>query len=302
MAFKNLGKLLKKDNKQAMDIKSLLDKESRYGYFLGAIEYALGEAYLENRRFRDKEAIALVKNVRQHYLEDVAFFKTDTEKIILERLSDELRRDRITHHELKLAFDYILWSIDNRSWLNDKQAYVKWNAYNHGMMNNKEYDAYRQEFRKKCLERGIPQEQINAILDNNTDELEVDDKDATRIESEYFSLEGTDKTDFVIKNAMNYPFLIDLQGFSLEEDKKYDEAIFFYTEILKIIPEFPPVECSLALMYEKKGNKVLAEHHLQNAINMLNEMPENILPGEQKTILKSEIEKALKRIKKSGEK
>jgi tetratricopeptide (TPR) repeat protein len=291
----NLNTLLKKDTLKIKELKSLLNSEYKYRFIFGAIEYSFGEEYVyENHKFSDANAIAIIKNLKANYTKDISFFRKELEQIIIKRLIKEVKKAKIMHYELLLVFDYILWSIDNRRWLNDPQAYVKWNAYHHGIMDDKENSKYRKELKKKCTALGIPKNEINAILDEDYDKIKID-TEAVRIESEYFS--ATDKTFFVLKNMLQHPYLIDTHGFSLEEEEKYDEAISFYKQVLEKIPEFPPIECSLGLLYEKTGNKVLAEIHITNAIQMLDRMPKDILPEEQLVALRKELNIVLRRLK-----
>ena len=138
----NLNKILKKDTAKIKELKSLLNSEYKYRFILGAIEYSFGEAYLENKYFSDADAVSIIKNLKINYMQDISLFRKEIEQTIIERLIKEIKRTKITHHELLLAFDYILWAIDNRSWLNDPQAYVKWNAYHHGLLDDKEHAEY----------------------------------------------------------------------------------------------------------------------------------------------------------------
>ncbi len=289
----NLKNYLKKDTEGVKKLKSLLDMEYEYRFFLGAIEYSLGEAYLVNKGFSDNDAVGMIKNLKEHHLNDISSFKTETEKNIIGRLFDELQRKKISHHELSLAFDYILWAISNRSWLNDKQAYVKWNAYHHGLLDGEEYEEYRRYFRKRCEKIGVPKQQIDAILDGDIEGLKVDTERA-KVESEYVA--AGDKSSFVVDHMLDCPFLVDMHGVSLEEENKNEEAISFYKTVLEKIPEFPPIECSLGLLYEKVGNKSMAQHHIKTALRVLNEMPSGILSEKQSTAFRKELNTILKRV------
>lgn len=67
----NLKNYLKKDTEGVKKLKSLLDMEYEYRFFLGAIEYSLGEAYLVNKGFSDNDAVGMIKNLKEHHLNDI---------------------------------------------------------------------------------------------------------------------------------------------------------------------------------------------------------------------------------------
>ena len=74
---------------------------------------------MQNRDLKDKEFVRSLKNIKANYERSLDFFKTPLEKEIMSALSEALQEESITHHELKLVLNYVLWCIDNRSWLTD---------------------------------------------------------------------------------------------------------------------------------------------------------------------------------------
>lgn len=298
MEFVNLGKLLREDTDTIKHLKSLLDKEENYSYFLGAVEFSIAEHFMKEKGLKDKDVIKILKNIKANYLQDINFFDYDLEKDILLRLSHELQEKKITYHELKLVFDYILWAIDNRSWLNDEQAYVKWISYCMGLFSGKEEKEYKDKIRKYARRLGIPNEQIEAVLINNLDDIKIDEKGATKIESEFFALSDEEKLDFVVKHGFDAPYIIGIYTQELLEAKNYETAKKFFKKMLEIVPEYPPIEIPLGALYKEIGNNYLAEHHLTNARRILEETPEHIFPIDIKNEMMEKIENHLKDIKK----
>ncbi len=123
---KLFDKLLLEDTEEVMKIKSIYKKEEDYADILGPAEHAIAMHYLENKKLKDKEVARAVDNIRNNYSREADYFKEPLEKDILLALTKALRKRRIMRHELWLVLSYILWSIDNRKWLNSPRAYVDW--------------------------------------------------------------------------------------------------------------------------------------------------------------------------------
>lgn len=297
--FINLTRLLKKDNPEIKKIKSLFNREGEYADFLGPTEYILAKHFLENRKLKDKDVEKAIKNIKKNYAKDIDFFENELEKDIMFELSSNLQQNRkITHHELMLVLNYLLWCIDNRSWMADKQAYVKWSAYFLKLFDEKEMKKYEDSFMKIAKRMGIPKEKIDVmLLKSDKDVCSQKEKEENMIESEYFSLDDKEKFDFVIKHLMENPYLIELYAVELEEKKEYETAKRFYKKLLELMPGFPPAEISLGVIYKNMGNPHLAKHHLENALKTLDEVNEEIIPANQKEILINEINKELEGMK-----
>ena len=63
----------------------------------------------------------------------------------------------------------------------------------------------------------------------------------------------------------------------LMEDKNYDLAEELCKKILEMIPEFPPMEILLGVVYKEKKNKILAKHHFENALRIMDEIPADVI-------------------------
>ena len=298
LEFINLKKLLKEDNPEITKVNSLLYSEDEYADFLGPIELIVAEHYLRDRKLTDKDVEKVFKNIKKNYAEDIDFFEEEIDKDIMFELSCNLQENRkITHHELKLIFNYLLYCIDNRTWMPDKQAYVKWTAYFLSLFSEKEKKKYEESFIKLAKRLGIPKDKVDAmLLKSDIDPCSAEEKESSKLQSEYFSLDGNNKFDFVLNNWNKNPYLLEMYSIELEENKEFDKAEKLYKKILEIAPEFPPVEVLLGSLYKKMGNKYLADYHLNNALKSLDNVPDEAFPEEVKNQMREEIKKNLEGI------
>lgn len=292
-----LKQLMKKDSKSIIEnLQDIYGKEQEYLMFLYAIELNVNEEYLENKNLQDRDVIKMFKHFLDNLDKDIDFFKSDFEKNLYLNLIDALEEKSITKHELKLCFRYILWSIDNRCWLNDSQAYVKWLAYTSGCMNEKESRAYQKNVRSVCTRQGVSKEKIDAILNNDFSDIELDDKENTLIESRYFSLDDTDKLDFVLKHFQNTPYLAELYYEECMQDKNFDNAEKLCKAILDMMPGFPPMEILLGVLYKQKGDASLAKNQFEKVLKLFKQIPKGAFEGRDE--LEKETRKLLKEVSK----
>ena len=298
--FIPLADLLEKDTKKALAIKSLLDREMEYADYLGAIEYAVADHFSEKGDITDSEVAEALKKIRDNYLQGMDFFKTELEKDIVMGLSLALQDMPITHHELKLVLNYILWSIDNRSWMCDPQGYVKWISYTLETMDEKMSAKFVKDLKSMMKKAGIPSGQINAVLGFGKAELTDDETMATTLESEFFALPENKRYTFVIEHFEQAPYLIATYGSMLEEEKNYGEMERFYTAMLEKMPRFPPMEVSLGRAYGLLGKKELALTQLDKALAHIKEVPKEALPDSAKEDLMEIIDQERKSIERGS--
>ena len=123
--FVPLNKLLLEDNNKIKKLKSLFKKEGEYGFLLGSIEIPIKSYYQFNKDITDKDVVKMLENIKSNYNKDVRFFNKELEQMIMCMLSMSLKVKKITHHELMLVIDYILWSISNREHLGPT-GYLNW--------------------------------------------------------------------------------------------------------------------------------------------------------------------------------
>lgn len=293
--------LLKKDNPIITEnLKSIYMKEDEYSTFLWAIESSVIDEYVENNKIKDKELIKHLKNFLKNLDKPIDFFETNFEKALYYNLLDALEEE-ITMHELKLCINYILWSIDNRTWMNDSQAYVKWLTHVNGVLDPKESKQFEQKVRILCKRRGIPKHEVDAMLSNNFEDVEVPDKEDTNIESNFFAMDDSLKLDYVIKNFEQYPFLFELYYPDLLDNKEYDKAEKLCKGILEYMPNFVPIEHSLGTVYDESGNNILAKDQFEKCLKLIEHDEEyQKLPGVD--MITSKIKQSIEELSKGENK
>jgi len=295
--FIPLGKLLKEDSDEAKQIKTIHNHEDDYAAYLEEAEMAIAGFFMDNRNLKDKDVEDSLKNIKKNYLQDLSFFSKDIEKEIMRGLSLALQEKSITHHELKLVVNYLLWCIDNRSWLNDSQGYVRWLPYFLGFYEPDEERKYEERLKKTARRLGVPPDQINAMLNMDEIELSDEEKATTEKESEFFALGEGEKLDFLAKHGLDNPGLVQHHAIELEEKKDFKAIEKLYQVMREASQDFPPFEFMLGLNYLKLKNPQLAKHHMETAIKNLESAPsERIADEERKRLLGSMREE----MKKSG--
>jgi hypothetical protein len=292
------SKYLLKDTNEIKKLTTLYEKEEEYAIYLCAIEDSIAFEFLENKKLTDKEVINVLTNLKKNYDKDASFFKTNLEKKIFFSFSKVLKEYPITRHEMRLVFNYILWSIDNRNWIPDKQAYVKWLTHSMRFMDDEERQKYEDEFRKLGKSKGIPQNQIEAMLKKEIiDDSELIDENITISESEFFNLDEEDKFDYVVENIMINVNLFKVYFEELVENSKFEKAIELNLKVLEIVPNFPLFELNLCELYFFTNQKELCLYHIKNIEETLSDNEvKKILEKEEYEMIKEGIENIKKNL------
>lgn len=162
--FIPLGSLLKKNTPRICAKKNIFQEEYEYSPYLGAIEFAIAEYFLNNQSLKDKEVTRALKNIKENYSKDLHFFKMPLEREVVKSLSVAIQLNPTTQHEFGLVIKYIVWSIGNRKWLQDSRAYLRWLCYYIGRLDPEREKEYAADIRRKGMEFGLPQETIENML------------------------------------------------------------------------------------------------------------------------------------------
>lgn len=160
----SLSNVLESDISDTEELDSLYNTEDEYDIYLDAVEFSIAHNYCEkNRELKDNDIITAIQNIKENYDKDIETFD-DLERDIIEQLIDTIKKEPITHHELKLVLDYILWSIENRSWMDDEQAYAKWVSYYCDVFTSEEEEDYKKYIMKTATELGLSKEDMDTLL------------------------------------------------------------------------------------------------------------------------------------------
>ncbi|MFP4654652.1 MAG: hypothetical protein ACLFMM_03080 [Methanohalobium sp.] len=160
----SISKFLEHDSSVLDELESLYNLEDEYDIYLDSVEFSIAHYYCnKNSELKDDDITTALQNIKENYDSNIELFN-DLEKDIIENLMDTIKKEPITHHEFKLVIDYILWSIENRSWMEDNQAYAKWVSYYCDAYTSEEEEDYKKEIKKKADEIGLSQEDIDTLL------------------------------------------------------------------------------------------------------------------------------------------
>lgn len=275
---------LEPDTPEVMKIKSLQGEEYEYSDYLGTIEYSIARHFYEDdRQIKDKDALSALKNIRKNCDKEISFFKHGLEKEITGNLIELLEEEPITHHEFKLVIDYVLEVIDNRAWMEDEQAYLKWDTYVMGLFTEEESEEYERSVKKLAVNLGLSSKHADLMLlkGNEDDYFEFvenygDDEEGelteeeliAEMETKFLSLTEAEKFDFLLENGPDFYELMGLYISDLSEKgefgkiqelyrkliEKYDDFIYLYVFMGGAYVEIDP---ALAKSYFEKALKSL---------------------------------------------
>lgn len=257
---------LEPDTPEILEIKSLFNLEYDYSEYLGTIEYAIADYYYDtDRELLDKDIILALKNIKQNYDKDITFFKSDLEKLIVEDLLEVLEDNPLTHHEFKLVIDYVLWVIDNRSWVEDDQAYVKWTTYVLNLFSKEEEEKYEKEFKKSASELGLNDAQIDMLLmkkdaddffeegglfeGRDAGDMFDDDTITSDLETGFFLMNDDEKSDFLLEQGLNYLELVQSYVSELAEKEDFEKLQAFYKKFTEKEKDFFPIHLMMGALY-----------------------------------------------------
>jgi len=219
----SLSDFLKSDTPEVKQIRSLQDNEAEYSEHLGTIEGGIALYYHEHdNTITDKEIISILRDIKMNLEKDFSYFSHPFEILMLGPLVDALEKKPITFHEFKLVIDYILWSIDNRSWMGDKQAYIKWICYFLGVYTAKEEKQYEERMEKLVKKLHLSEEDVDQLLMKSEREFTDDEMEKTRIESEFFAMDDGEKLHFLAENTPEHFDLFSVYLLELKERRELE--------------------------------------------------------------------------------
>ena len=234
------------DTLEVMKINSLQGREYEYSDYLGTIEYSIARYFYEDdRKIKDEDAVSALKNIRKDCDKNISFFKRYLEIEIIENLIELLEGEPISHHEFKLIIDYVLEVIDNRAWMEDEQAYIKWAAYVMGLFTEEESEDYEKSIKKLAAKLGLSSKHADLMLlkGNEDDYFEfvenygedegeelTEEELIDEVERKFLSLTDAEKVDFLLENG---PDLYEFVGFYISELSERGEFQYFTNWIRK---------------------------------------------------------------------
>lgn len=304
----SLFQYFKPDTPGTMKIKTLRGKELEYADYVGTIEYSIAKYFYEdNRKIKDKDAISALKNIRENYDKNIAFFKLDLDREIIENFIEVIEEKPITHHEFKLAIDYILEVIDNRAWMEDEQAYLKWAAYIMGLFTeeeNEDYERIIKEFAAKLglsskhadlmLLKGKEEDYFDFLDTYGEDEGQTEEELLAEMEEKFLSMTDSEKLDFLMENGQDFYELAGLYVSVLSERGEFEKLEELYRKLIEKYDDFIYLDVYMGGAYIEK-DPALAKSYFENALKRLDKLDE--LSESTKEVLRANLLDLIKRIK-----
>ncbi|MDD3246428.1 MAG: hypothetical protein PHF18_06190 [Methanosarcina sp.] len=291
------------DTPEVKKIKSLQGREYEYAEHIGIAEYSIARHFYEaDRKIKDKDAVSALKNIRKNGNKNISFFKEGLEKEIVKNLIDLLEEKPVTHHELKLVIDYVLEIIDNRSWMEDEQAYIKWVAYVMDLFTEEENEEYEKSIKKLAAKLGLSSKHADLILlkgdeedyfefvegygeENEGDKGEKRDEGGERdegeelteeemiaeVESSFLSMEDSEKFDFLLENGPEFYELTGVYISELSEKGEFERIQELYGKLTEKYDDFIYLYVFMGATYFEI-EPALAKSYFENAQNALDKL------------------------------
>ncbi len=285
----SLIQFLKPDTPEIKKIKSLQGKELEYSDYLGTIEYILARYFYENgRTIKDKDAVAALENIRENSDKNISFFEYDLEKEILENLIELLEEESITLHEFELIIDYVLEVIDNRAWMEDEQAYLKWATYIMGLFTEEEAKEYEESVQKLAIKMGLSSKHADLMLLKGEEEDyfdfveeygKEDGEESTEeelmaeIEERFLSMTDEEKSYFLLENGPDFYELLGLYTSLLSERGEFEKLQELYRNFTERYDDFIYLDIFMGAAYVEK-DRVLAKSYFEKALKSLDALDE----------------------------
>lgn len=298
----------KPDTPEVMKIKSLQGKEYEYSDYLGTIEYSIARYFYENgRNIKDKDAVSALKNIRKNCNKNISFFKSDLEKEIVENLIELLEEEPITHHEFNLVIDYVLEVIENRAWMEDEQAYLKWVTYIMGLFTEKESEEYEKSIKKLAAKLGLSSKHADLMLlkgkeDNHFDFVEKYGEDegpteeelVAEMEEKFLSMTDAEKFDFLLENGPEFYELVGLYISVLSERDEFEKLQELYRKLNEKYDDFIYLDIFMGGAYIEK-DPARAKSYFEKALKTVDKLDDISEPT--KEVIRASLNDLINKIK-----
>lgn len=274
----SLLSLVSSEDMRIPGLDSLYQHEDVYSDYLSALEESISDAYLDNRSLTDKDMIRELTALKSSLAVPISQLETEFQRDVALLFSEGLRKVPISAHELGLVFSYVLWAIDNRSYLGDPKGYLRWITFRLGRFSTLEEEKYKADFYKRTSRLGVSKKDADALL-GLSDEFskEVDDSD---LEPRFYA--STDKQQFLIEHFPKTEFLLEQY---LEEDIPRPKN--FFNTLLKEHSNYIPLYILFAEYFDERGELELAEKYRDMGLSQLEILKSSLLKEVYQTMKKA---------------
>lgn len=160
-----LKELLVPETEEIMKLKSLRDEAvEAYTDVTFPIESNIADYFLENRHITDKDVKKALKNFIRTPFEEFDHSKFPIEHTVQCGAIEGAKDKKISLHELGLIIEYIVVSVENRDFLPDKQAYLRWICAFLGYFDEAEIRKLEKDYRIFGLRNRMPKFAIDELI------------------------------------------------------------------------------------------------------------------------------------------
>lgn len=247
-----LSDFLEPDDQETSKMESLYNREEEYFEYIGQIEHTIAKYYYYyGKRLTDNDVISALEKINENYDRRLKYFQKILENLIVFNLLDVLKEEPITRHELNLVIGYILWSIDGKSWMKDKQAYVTWIAYEFGLYSDEENEEYEKKIKDWLDAQGLSKEYLDSVLAKGGSELDVGVKEVehTEDENQFFAMDDEEKIEYLIENPYERFDLLQTYIFELADNEELEKLDKFYNRFIEKHDDFFVVHLLMGIVY-----------------------------------------------------
>ncbi|AKB37753.1 hypothetical protein MSSAC_3163 [Methanosarcina siciliae C2J] len=308
------------DTPEVKRIKSLRGREYEYAEYIGIIEYSIARHFCEtDRKTKDRDAISALKNTRKNFNKDIAFFKPELEREIVRNLIEVLEEKPRTQHELKLVIDYVLDVIENRAWMEDEQAYIKWAAYVMNLFTEEENEEYERSIKKLAARLGLSRKHADLMLMKGEEEdyfefveeygaesegnegnegwgegEESDEEELiAEMERRFLSMEDSEKFDFLMENGPEFYEFVGIYISELAEKGEFGRIQELYSKLTAKYDDFLYLYVYMGATY-LEIDPALAKSYFELALKALDKLDE--LSGSTKERLRGNFLSLIEKI------
>lgn len=288
----SLSAFLKPDTSEVKQIRSIQDRETEYSEHLGTIEGGIALYYYEqDNTITDREVISFLRNIKMNLDKDVSYFSHPLEILMFGPLADALEKKPITFHEFKLVIDYVLWSIDNRSWMGDKQAYLKWICYFLGVYTAREEEQYEERVEKLGKKLHLSEEDVDQLLMKSEKAFTEAEMEKTRLESEFFAMDDDEKFGFLAENSPEHFDLFSIYLMELQDRKELELMKSLAKRVSKKFGDDPELYLHVAIFFSAVDFNT-AKSYLAKALSRVEKLED--AQAQEKRHLEIKIKKLIK--------
>lgn len=301
----SMSDFLDPDMPEVKKLESLLVEEYKYIDYLISIEYSIAYYYHKlDRKIEDEDVILFLRNIKKNCDKNISFFEHPLELLIVRNLVEALYQKPINYHEFKLVLDYFISVIDNRSWLDDKQAYVKWLGHALNYFTEEEEEEYVKNISIVASKLGLSDREISLLLlkESEYDSFEEDDgnkagregyklfkKEArqSKLESRFNSMNDAEKFEFLIEYGSDYFNLVEPYINELVNKEKFEKIQELYNKIIEKDEDFLPLHFMMGIIYFER-DPALAKFYFEQTLKvaeMGDDVPEDVLQSLKLDIL-----------------